>query len=210
MIAKAETVATAVKIAHDAHAQNEAAAHERKMLGFWVYLMTDCLLFGTLFATFAVLRSATLGGATGAELFDLKFVLLETILLLTSSFTIGLALLGAERGYKKQAMTWLVATILLGAVFLGMELWEFSHLVAEGHSWSENAFLSSYFVLVGTHGIHIAIGILWLIVLGFRLRQRNFKKTDVNRLGIASLFWHFLDIVWIFIFSFVYLLGGIS
>lgn len=188
----------------------ETAIFQRKTLGFWVYLMTDCVLFATLFATFAVLRTATAGGPSGADIFDLNFVLIETMLLLTSSFTVGLALLGAERGYKKQAIIWLGITFLLGASFLAMELYEFRALIAEGHGWQQSAFLSSYFVLVGTHGLHIAVGLLWMAVVIFRLIQRRFKETDVRRLSLLSLFWHFLDIIWIFIFSFVYLIGGMA
>lgn len=186
------------------------AVFSRKTLGFWVYLMTDCVLFATLFATFAVLRTATAGGPAGSDIFDLDFVLIETMILLTSSFTVGLAMLAAERGYRYQSLTWLVVTFALGATFLGMELWEFNHLIAEGHGWQQSAFLSSYFVLVGTHGIHIAIGLLWMAVMILRLIQRNFKETDVRRLSLLSLFWHFLDIIWIFIFSFVYLIGGMA
>lgn len=190
--------------------EEEVKVFERKTLGFWVYLMTDCVLFATLFATFAVLRSATAGGPSGADIFDLEFVLIETMLLLTSSFTVGLAVLGAERGYKKQAIFWLIITFLLGAAFLAMELWEFNQLIVEGHGWQQSAFLSSYFVLVATHGLHIAIGLLWMAVVVVRLIQRNFKETDVRRLSLLGLFWHFLDIIWIFIFSFVYLIGSMS
>jgi len=191
-------------------AEEEVAVFHRKSLGFWVYLMTDCVLFATLFVVFAVLRTATAGGPSGADIFDLNFVLIETMILLTSSFTVGLALLGAERGYKKQTILWLAITFLLGAAFLTMELWEFSQLIGEGHGWQQSAFLSSYFVLVGTHGLHIAVGLLWMAVVVFRLIQRRFKETDVRRLSILSLFWHFLDIIWIFIFSFVYLIGGLA
>lgn len=191
-------------------AKEEVEIYQRKTLGFWVYLMTDCILFATLFAVFAVLRTATAGGPSGADLFDLNFVLIETMILLVSSFTVGLAVLGAERGFKKQTIVWIILTFLLGASFLALELWEFSQLIAEGHGWQQSAFLSSYFVLVGTHGLHIAIGLIWMAVVIFRLLQRNFKETDVRRLSILGLFWHFLDVIWIFIFSFVYLIGGIA
>lgn len=190
--------------------KEELAVFSRKTLGFWVYLMTDCVLFATLFATFAVLRTATAGGPAGSDIFDLNFILIETMILLTSSFTVGLALLAAERGLRYQSLTWLVITFALGATFLGMELWEFNHLIGEGHGWQQSAFLSSYFVLVGTHGLHIAVGLIWMAVVIFRLIQRNFKETDVRRLSLLSLFWHFLDIIWIFIFSFVYLIGGMA
>lgn len=195
---------------HITRAEEEASVYRRKTLGFWIYLMTDCVLFASLFATFAVLRTATAGGPAGSDIFDLQFVLIETMLLLTSSFTVGLAVLGAERGYKKQSIFWLVLTFLLGAAFLAMELWEFNQLIGEGHGWQQSAFLSSYFVLVGTHGLHIAVGLLWMAVVIFRLLQRNFKETDVRRLSLLGLFWHFLDVIWIFIFSFVYLIGGMA
>jgi len=192
------------------NAIGEAAVQEKKTIGFWIYLMTDCLLFASLFATFAVLRGNTFGGPGGDELFDLPFVLLETMVLLTSSFTVGLAILGSVRGYKKQTLIWLVATFLLGAFFLGLELFEFSQLIAEGNGWQRSGFLSSYFTLVGTHGLHIAIGLLWLAVMIYRLWRYKFKKTDIHRLALFGLFWHFLDVVWIFIFSIVYLIGGMA
>lgn len=191
-------------------AEELAEVHDRKMLGFWIYLMTDCVLFAGLFATYAVLRGNTFGGPGGADIFSMPYILVETMLLLTSSFTVGLAILAAARGLKKQAMVWLAATFILGAAFLGMELYEFAELAAEGHSWQASAFLSAYFTLVGTHGLHIAVGLLWLAVLMVRLYRLKFKKTDLNRLALFSLFWHFLDIVWIFIFSIVYLIGGMA
>ncbi|MDB5167581.1 MAG: cyoC [Candidatus Saccharibacteria bacterium] len=189
---------------------DDVAVRDKKTLGFWIYLMTDCVLFAALFATFAVLHTSTFGGPTGAKLFDLPFVLIETMILLTSSFTIGLAVLGSARGFKKQTLIWLVITFALGAAFLTLELTEFSHLVADGNGWDRSAFLSSFFTLVGTHGLHIAIGLLWLIVMIIRLWRFNFKQSDLNRLALFGLFWHFLDIVWIFIFSIVYLIGGMS
>lgn len=189
---------------------DETAVQERKMLGFWIYLMTDSVLFAGLFATFAVLRGSTFGGPSGAELFDLPFVLVETLLLLTSSFTVGLAVLGAVRGYKKQTIVWLVLTFILGAAFLTLELNEFSALVAEGNSWQRSAFLSAFFTLVGTHGLHVLVGLLWLVVMIVRLVRHNFKKTDLNRLALFALFWHFLDVIWIFVFSIVYLVGGMA
>jgi cytochrome o ubiquinol oxidase subunit III len=188
----------------------EAAIRERKTLGFWIYLMTDCVLFASLFATFAVLRNATAGGPGGSELFDMPFVLVETMLLLTSSFTVGLAVLAAKSGYKTQSFVWLGVTFLLGAAFLAMELYEFTELIHEGAGPQTSAFLSAFFTLVGTHGIHIAVGLLWLIVVAYRLWRYNFKKNDLFRLSLFSLFWHFLDIIWIFIFSIVYLIGGMA
>ncbi len=191
-------------------AEEQVIIRERSMLGFWVYLMTDIVLFATLFATFAVLRNATAGGPTGAELFDMPFVLVETMLLLTSSFTVGLSVLAARDKKKTQALVWLAVTFVLGASFLAMELYEFNNLVHEGAGWSTSAFLSAFFVLVGTHGLHITVGLLWLAVLFVRLKKYNFRKTDLHRLSLFSLFWHFLDIIWIFVFSIVYLIGGMA
>lgn len=188
----------------------EHAIRERKTLGFWIYLMTDCVLFATLFATFAVLRSATAGGPSGAELFDMPFVLAETLILLTSSFTVGLAVLAAKSGLKRQSLLWLAVTFVLGLSFLVMEVYEFTKLIHEGAGPQTSAFLSAFFTLVATHGIHIAIGLLWLIVMAYRLWRYNFKKNDLFRLTIFSMFWHFLDIIWIFIFSIVYLIGGMA
>jgi cytochrome o ubiquinol oxidase subunit 3 len=191
-------------------AEEEVAIHEKKTLGFWIYLMTDCVLFAALFATFAVLRTATAGGPGGSELFDMPFVLVETMLLLISSFTIGMALLGSVRGYKKQTLAWLFVTFILGVGFLAMELYEFSVLIGDGDGPQRSAFLSAYFTLVATHGMHIVVGLLWMSVVIVRLWRHNFRKTDINRLALLGLFWHFLDIVWIFIFSIVYLLGGMA
>jgi len=192
------------------HTVEEAAIQEKKTIGFWIYLMTDLILFASLFATFAVLRDQTAGGPGGAELFDMPFVLAETMILLASSFTAGMAILGSTRGYKKQTIFWLLLTFVLGVAFLVMELTEFSHLVAEGNSWQRSAFLSAFFTLVATHGLHILIGLLWLVIMVVRLLRYNFRKTDINRLALFGLFWHFLDVVWIFIFSIVYLIGGMA
>ena len=179
-------------------------------LGFWVYLMTDCVLFASLFATYAVLRGGTAGGPSGADLFDLNFVFIETMLLLLSSLTSGLALIGLRTKSRGMVITMLGITFLLGAAFLGMELYEFGQLVADGHSWQASAFLSAYFTLVGTHGLHIAIGLLWILVLGWTLVTKGLSNTFAKRLTMFSLFWHFLDIIWIFIFTLVYLIGAVS
>jgi cytochrome o ubiquinol oxidase subunit 3 len=189
---------------------NDAKVVETKAIGFWIYLMTDVLLFASLFATFAVLRNSTFGGPSGADIFNLPFVLVETMVLLTSSFTVGLAVLAAQRGYKKQTLIWLGLTFLLGIVFLVFELSEFSHLATEGNSWQRSGFLSAFFTLVGTHGLHIIVGLLWMLVMMIRLWRFNLKKTDLNRLALLGLFWHFLDVIWIFIFSVVYLIGSMS
>ena len=179
-------------------------------LGFWIYLMTDCVLFASLFATFAVLRGGTAGGPSGAEIFDLDFVLYETLVLLVSSLTAGFVMLALRLKSIWLVQFMLAATFLLGASFLALELYEFNKLVAEGHSWQASAFLSSYFTLVGTHGLHIAIGLLWIVVLMVALWRRGITNVLQKRLTMFSLFWHFLDIIWIFIFTIVYLLGAMS
>lgn len=176
-------------------------------LGFWLYLMTDCILFASLFATFAVLRNATAGGPSGADIFEMPMVLAETLLLLTSSLTAGLALLATRQRNKQQAIIWLVVTFLFGAAFLAIELREFAVFAAEEYSWQRSAFLSSFFVLVGTHGLHILIGLLWLVVMIAVLIRRGFTAKVSRQLKLFTLFWHFLDLVWIFIFTVVYLMG---
>jgi cytochrome o ubiquinol oxidase subunit 3 len=197
----------------EAIAQNtqnrNAAKDETTIFGFWVYLMTDLVLFATLFATYAVLHNNTAGGEGAGELFSMPFVLVETLILLTSSFTCGLAMLALHKGNKNQVLTWFGVTFLLGLAFISMELYEFRHLVAEGHSWRESGFLSAFFTLVGTHGLHITIGLLWMGTLMYKLWQKGITATNTRRFTLLSLFWHFLDIVWIFIFTFVYLMGAI-
>jgi cytochrome o ubiquinol oxidase subunit 3 len=179
----------------------------RKTLGFWIYLMTDCVLFAALFATYAVLHTSTFGGPSGHTLFDPPFVLAETIILLTSSFTIGLAILSSRNGKKNATIIWLCVTFLLGASFLAMELTEFSSLVSDGNGWGRSAFLSAFFTLVGTHGLHITIGLLWMGVMIYRILSSNMKAIDIRRLALLSLFWHFLDVIWICIFTVVYMMG---
>lgn len=184
-------------------------ADSKTAFGFWVYLMTDCVLFASLFATYAVLHNNTFGGSSGSDLFSLPFVLTETLILLTSSFTSGLGALAARRGDKKQVMIWFLVTFALGAAFLTMELTEFSHMVQDGNSWQRSGFLSAFFTLVATHGLHIAVGLLWMIVLMWQTLSRGLVRGTVRRLTLLSMFWHFLDVVWIFIFTIVYLLGTI-
>lgn len=179
----------------------------KALLGFWIYLMTDCVLFASLFATFAVLRGETFGGPSGHDLFSLPYVLTETLILLTSSFTCGLGLLAARQGAKNQVIFWFGLTFLLGAAFLGLELREFTHLVQDGDSWRRSGFLSAFFTLVGTHGLHISVGLLWMLVMMVRTAAVGLTSNTVRKLTMLSLFWHFLDIVWIFIFSIVYLMG---
>lgn len=183
---------------------------DKTVFGFWVYIMTDCVLFASLFAIYAVLNNNTFGGPNGRELFSLPYVLAETLILLTSSFTCGLAMLATRQNHKKKVIFWFVITFLLGLAFLAMELTEFRHLVAEGNSWRRSGFLTSYFALVGTHGLHITIGLTWMAVLLFKVIKGGLISSTVRRLTLLSLFWHFLDIIWIFIFTIVYLRGAIQ
>lgn len=178
-------------------------------LGFWIYLMTDTLLFATLFSTYAVLHGETFGGPSSKELFSLKIPFLETLILLLSSLTCGLAMLSSVKHKKNRVIGWLGITLILGASFLALELNEFAHLVSEGNSWKNSAFLSSFFTLVGTHGLHITFGLLWVAVMMAQLFQNGLTVITFRRLITFSLFWHFLDLIWIFIFTFVYLLGVI-
>jgi cytochrome o ubiquinol oxidase subunit 3 len=188
---------------------HQEANDSKTTFGFWVYLMTDCILFASIFATYAVLRNNTAGGPSGKELFDLPFVLVETLVLLTSSFTVGLAMLAVHRGRKNLVLGLFAITFLLGAAFLTMEVTEFRHLAAEGHGWQSSGFLSAFFTLVGTHGLHITAGLLWMGILLPRVYRRGLNAVNNRRLLLLSLFWHFLDIVWIFIFTIVYLMGAL-
>lgn len=193
---------------------SEAVMHEEKngakvQFGFWLYLMTDCVLFASLFATYAVMHGATAGGPSSRELFDIWFVLIETIILLVSSFTCGLALLASQVGRTRQVIAWLVVTALLGAAFLSMELYEFGQLAAEGYSWQRSGFLSAFFTLVGTHGLHIATGLLWIGVMIVRILNRGLTPSTLRKLAMFGMFWHFLDIIWIFIFTIVYMMGAL-
>jgi cytochrome o ubiquinol oxidase subunit 3 len=190
--------------------RREHEATQKTVVGFWVYLMTDCVLFASLFAVYAVLHGNTFGGPSGRELFHLPYVLVETFALLTSSFTCGLAMLGAQRKAKNVVLFWLFITFCLGALFLGLELHEFANMVQDGNSWRRSGFLSSYFTLVGTHGTHITFGLLWMAILGVYTWKHGITQTIHKRLMLFSLFWHFLDVIWIFIFTVVYLYGSLG
>lgn len=194
------------------HAEHEelVGTDSKPYMGFWIYLMTDCVLFATLFATYAVLRGNIYDGPAARDIFDINFVLLETIVLLVSSFTCGLAIVAARAGLKKWTFIGLGATFALGVLFLGLEFSEFAHLAAEGYGWDRSAFLSAFFTLVGTHGLHITVGLLWLAVLLIYLIRKGLTPTVTKRLVLFSLFWHFLDVIWIFIFTIVYMFGVIA
>ncbi len=189
------------------HHDPDQEAYTKNVFGFWVYLMTDCVLFGVLFATYAVLHNNTFGGPSGKDIFDPLFVLKETLILLTSSFTCGLAMIAAYRSEKKKVIGWFCVTFLLGLSFVVLEVTEFAGLVREGNGPQRSAFLSSYFTLVATHGMHISMGLLWMAVFMAQVFRKGITLVTARRLTCLSMFWHFLDVVWIFIFTLVYLMG---
>ncbi len=188
---------------------HEAFSADKVTFGFWVYLMTDLLMFGVLFAAYAVLHGNIYNGPGSDELFNLPFALLETMILLISSFTCGLGFLATRSKSKNQVFLWFGITFLLGLAFLGLELSEFSKLISEGNGWQRSAFLSSFFTLVGTHGLHITIGLLWMLICLIKVWSKGLSTSISRKLMLLSLFWHFLDVVWIFIFSIVYLMGAL-
>jgi len=176
-------------------------------LGFWIYLMSDALIFATLFATFGVLRSSFAGGPTPHELFDLRVVGVNTAVLLVSALTCGLSMIALQAGRVGQVRLWLAVTALLGAAFVGIELYEFRNMIDEGATPRRSAYLSAFFTLVGTHGLHVTLGIVWIGVMLVQLGQRGLHAQNHRRLLCLSMFWHFLDVIWIGVFTFVYLLG---
>lgn len=173
--------------------------------GFWLYLMSDAVLFSLIFATFAVMSSNVAGGPGGAELFDLGNLALQTALLLTSSLTVALAHYTAVNGHAGRAVGWLIATAILGTGFLFLEIRELSGFVAEGAGPGRSGYLSAFFTLVGTHGLHVAAGLIWIMTLVVQLSIKEVNHRVRSRLSRLTLFWHFLDIVWIGVFSLVYL-----
>lgn len=177
------------------------------MLGFWIYLMSDCLIFAALFATYAVLGHNYAGGPGAKELFELPLVAVNTAMLLFSSITYGFAMLQMERGNKGAVLGWLALTALFGLAFIGIELHEFSGLIHEGAGPWRSAFLTSFFALVGTHGLHVTSGLVWMATLMVQVNKHGLIPENKRRLMCLSMFWHFLDVVWIGVFSFVYLLG---
>ncbi len=188
----------------------DSAKLHRTSIGFWLYLMTDCMLFASLFATFAVLRTATADGPSGADIFQLPLMLVSTVILLVSSFACGIALIGLKNRNMVQIAWGLTATFVLGVAFLSIEIYEFAHLINEGYGPDRSAFLSAFFTLVGTHGLHILVGLIWLAVLGWVFYKRGINAKSGRQLTIFGMFWHFLDLVWIFVFTIVYLLGVLS
>lgn len=197
------TDAAIVDIAEDYHHDAEST----DVFGFWLYILTDCLLFGCLFATYLVLNHPHAYGPSLKEYIDLTFVLGETLLLLGSNFTFGLAMLSMNGGQLRRCQMWLVATFILGFGFIAMELYEFIHLAHEGYSWTSSGAASSFFTLVGTHGLHVSFGLIWIMAMIVHFNVFGIKTETKRRMIYLGLFWNFLDIVWIFLFSIVYLMG---
>ena len=182
--------------------------YEERHFGFWLYLMSDAIIFALLFATYAVMMNNTAGGPSGEQLFSIPRAAAETAALLFSTFTMALAMIGVYAGKKRVAVFWLVVTGVLGAIFLFLEIGEFRELVEKGAGPDRSGFLSSFFALVGTHGLHVTAGIVWLVVMLVQIGVKGLTPPVESRLFRLALFWHFLDIVWIGIFSFVYLAGA--
>jgi cytochrome o ubiquinol oxidase subunit 3 len=177
------------------------------MLGFWMYLMSDCLIFAVLFAAYAVLGNSYAGGPSPKEIFELPLVAVNTAMLLFSSITYGFAMLSMEEGRQRVMQMWLVFTGLFGLAFLSIEMYEFANLIHEGAGPTRSAFLSSFFTLVGTHGLHVTMGLIWLVTLMVQVQKHGLIAANKRRLMCLSMFWHFLDVIWIGVFTFVYLMG---
>ncbi|ACA40415.1 cytochrome aa3 quinol oxidase subunit III [Lysinibacillus sp. fkY74-1] len=181
--------------------------NQLNILGFWVFIGAEIMLFGTLFAAYFVLVDRTGTGPTGADIFEITPVLFETFILLTSSFTIGLGIHAMRKGYMKAMITFYVLTLLLGVAFIGFEVYEFIHYVHVGAGLQTSAFTATLLTTLGTHGAHVTFGVFWGMFIVYQLITRGLTPETANKSFIFSLYWHFLDVVWIFIFSFIYLKG---
>ena len=177
------------------------------MLGFWIYLMSDCLIFAILFAVYGVLGGNYAAGPAPKDLFDLNLVAINTAMLLFSSITYGFAMIEMQKGRVRAVLAWLGATGLFGLAFLGIEIYEFAHMIHEGATPQRSGFLSAFFTLVGTHGLHVTFGIIWLVTLMVQVSERGLIAANRRRIMCLSMFWHFLDVIWIGVFTFVYLMG---
>lgn len=179
------------------------------VFGFWLYLMTDCILFGCLFAVFLVLnKPAMVNIPTLKQFIDLKYVLVETFMLLASNYTFCLAILSLYKNNRAKTQFWLLVTFIFGAIFVTMELYEFAKLASEGFRWDMSAQASAFFTLVGTHGLHVSVGLLWIFIMMTQLSIVTSIDVLKRRMTYLGLFWNFLDIVWIFLFTIVYLMGA--
>ncbi len=187
--------------------REEAENLEQREFGFWLYLMSDAIIFALLFATYVVMTVGTAGGPSGKDLFSLGHTFAETMTLLCSSITFGMAWLAAKAGRKQQVLMWLMVTFVLGAGFIALEISEFAGMIAVEAGPDRSGFLSAFFALVGTHGLHVSFGLIFILVMSGQIAVRGLNHYSMSRLFRLGLFWHFLDIVWIAIFSIVYLPG---
>ncbi|QOR68429.1 cytochrome (ubi)quinol oxidase subunit III [Cytobacillus suaedae] len=183
---------------------------KNKFLGFWLFLGGETVLFASLFATYLALKDQTNGGPTGQEIFDLPLVFIATMLLLTSSLTSVYAMYHMKNFDFRKMQLWLGVTVFLGALFLALEIYEFNHYVHLEHTITSSAFGSAFYVLVGTHGAHVAFGLCWITALMIRNSKRGLDLYNAPKFYVASLYWHFIDVVWIFIFTVVYLMGMVG
>ncbi|QAV26356.1 cytochrome c oxidase subunit 3 [Anoxybacillus pushchinoensis] len=183
---------------------------KNKFLGFWFFLGGETVLFASLFATYLALKDSVAGGPSGKELFQMPIVFLATMLLLTSSLTSVYAMHHMRNFDFKKMQLWLGITVLLGAAFLALEIYEFTEYVHEGFKFSTSAFSSAFYTLVGTHGVHVAFGLLWILTLMIRNAKRGLNLYNAPKFYVASLYWHFIDVVWVFIFTVVYLMGMVG
>ncbi|XEC94101.1 cytochrome (ubi)quinol oxidase subunit III [Paenibacillus tarimensis] len=182
-----------------------------KVLGFWLFLGGETVLFGTLFAAFLALRHQVgEGNPTADHLFQLPIVAIATFILLTSSLTSVFAIQAMHRNQVKPMINWLIVTVLLGLGFLGLEIYEFDHYVHEGHGFTTSAFSSSFYTLVGFHGGHVAFGVIWISILIAQVYKRGLNVITAPKVYVAGLYWHFIDVVWVFIFTVVYLMGKVG
>ena len=200
-------------VIEDPHAHDDGHEHHPETgtnLGFWMYLMSDCLIFAILFACYAVLGGNYAAGPSPRDLFDLPLVALNTAMLLFSSITYGFAMLSMQAGRVGAVRGWLAVTAVFGLAFLGIEIYEFAHLIHIGATPQRSAFLSAFFTLVGTHGLHVTFGLIWIVVMLVQLNQRGLSVENQRRMTCLGMFWHLLDVVWIGVFTFVYLLGALQ
>ncbi|MCM3766871.1 MULTISPECIES: cytochrome aa3 quinol oxidase subunit III [Bacillaceae] len=196
-----------MKLDHSLPLEYRTEEGQLKILGFWIFLGAEIMLFGTLFASYFTLVDRVGSGPSGAEIFEITPVLIETLVLLTSSFTIGLGIHAMRLGRKKAMLSFFAITLLLGLAFLGVEIYEFVHYVHIGAGLQTSAFTAILLTTLGTHGLHVTFGLFWGLFILLQVKKRGLTPETANKSFIFSLYWHFLDVVWIFIFSFVYLKG---
>lgn len=192
------------------HAETATLEGKNKVLGFWLFLGGECVLFGTLFASFIALRNQVPDGPTGQEIFQLGMVGLATLILLTSSLTSVFATMALHRNQLNKLLLWMGVTVVLGLAFLGLEIYEFYEYVHEGHVFSKSAFATSFYTLVGFHGAHVAFGVLWITLLMISSAKKGLTVVTAPKFYVAGLYWHFIDVVWVFIFTVVYLMGKVG